>query len=197
MKGSTDFNIFTPQKKTAVDVFIGWVDSAIETQFRLAGYKIPLAELSDEAWPTSQTTYLQMLSSLGTAAMAGGFSMKPAPALAPSQGGGSGNVLQDLYVAELAKIYRPTPNGKGLAASGFRAQYYAGSLAEQTILEPKGPTTDFMEGRFDPMQHLDNWLVADKVLAIQNSMADLAVDWDYMYSLFDISKGFGSSVYET
>ena len=63
-------------------------------------------------------------------------------------------------------------------------------------MQVNGFYVSFMEGKYDPMRHLSNWEVADKLLAIQSSMADLDVNWDYMYGIFDIDKGFGWSVYE-
>lgn len=199
---ATDFSADTTPTKTAVEQFITWVDSQIEGQFRMAGYKIPLAVISGETWPTSQTTYLQLVSTLGVAAMAGGHSQRPAPALSASRQGGSGNVLQDLYQAELDKIFTLLPGSRGKASGNgvtllnFRADYYAGSIAEMAVTEPKGPTTDFLESKYDPMRQLDNWSIADKILDIEQSMRDLEISWDYLYGLFSLNKGFATSVYE-
>lgn len=182
--------------KANVEQFLNWVSSQVEMQFSMAGYRIPLAIISGETWPTHQTTYLQLLATLGGAAMAGGHTTKPAPALAPSRGNSTGNIFQDMFNAELAKIHTLTPRGPGVSLIKFRANYYIGTLAENNVVEPKGPTTDFMEGKWDPYRQLSNWNIADKILDIQQSMTELNIPWDYLFTLFDINKGFGRSVHE-
>ena len=199
LNSASDFSANTIPTDTAVDQMLTWVSSQVEMQFSMAGYKVPLATISGETWPTSQTYYLQLTTTMGAAAMAGGHTQKPAPALAPGTGqrGGSGNVLQDLFQKELDKIYRPGRlQDQGVTTLRFRAQYYAGSPAERVVVQPKGPTTDFMEGKFDPMRHLSLWDISDRILQIQATMEDLDVNWDYLYSLFDLDKGLGTSVYE-
>lgn len=194
---ATNFSASTTPTLAAVNQFITWVSAQIEQRFGMAGYKVPLAEISGETWPTSQTTYLQLTATLGAAAMAGGHSQLPAPAMAPAQRGGSGNVLQDMFIAELNNIFTPGRRpGQGTTTMRFRAQYWPDTPAENVTNTPKGPTTDFLEGKFDPMRYLGNWEVANRVLQIQASMEDLNPNWDYLYSLFDLDKGFGTSVYE-
>lgn len=182
--------------KTNVDLMLTWTSSQIEMQFSMAGYKIPLVTISGETWPTHQTLYLQMLATLNGAAFAGGHMMRPAPAISPSKGNSTGNIFQDMYNVELAKIFTATPRGAGVSRTKFRADFYAGSLAEQNVKEPKGPTTDFMEEKFDPFRQLSNWQIADKILDVQQSMTELQLSWDYLFTLFDLEKGFGKSVYE-
>ncbi len=198
--GHSDFDVASTPDKTTVTQHITWIDSQIEMQFSSAGYRIPLAEISGETWPTSQTTFLQLISTLGVAAMAGGHTFRPAPALSATQRRGSGNVYQDLYQAELDKIFAVRPRGPGKTFIRFRADYYAGSIAEESVTEPKGPTTDFLESKYDPYRQLPNWEIADKIIAIQKSMTDLNVvgslSWDYLYGLFDLDKGFATSIYE-
>lgn len=183
----------TPDSDTVSQV-LTWIGGEIDVRLAAAGFVVPLAVISGEEWPTHQTNYLGMVASLGAAGMAGGFAMAPAPALAPNrQGGKTGNRLYDLYQAELDKIYNQQTGRTGLA---LRASYYAGTPAQVAVTEPKGPTTDFIEGKFDPTRVLSSFDVADRLLAIQASMKDLEPHWDYVYSLFDIDKGFGTSVYE-
>jgi hypothetical protein len=195
--GRSDFDANSTPLKTFVTQHITWIDSQIQMQFSMAGYMVPLDEISGETWPAHQTTYLQLISTLGAAAMAGGHALRPSPALSASQGRGAGNIFQDLYQAELDKIYTVAPRGPGKTFLKFRANYYAGSIAEEAVTEPKGPTTDFLEAKYDPYRQLSNWDVANKVLDIQRSMADLELSWDYLYGLFDLDKGFATSIYET
>lgn len=192
LKTGTNFTTTTNPTLAAVTQFISWISSQIELQFSMAGYILPLAEIADETWPTSQTTYLQLIATLGTVAMAGGFAQKPLPAIAPGRSGSSGNVFQDLYNAELAKIYNPQTNATYL---NFRATYRVGSPAQIACSDPRGPMTDFMEGYYDPMRHYDNYQIADKILAIQQSLGDMDISWDYMYRV--LNRGFGTSIYES
>lgn len=192
LKGAAAFNDVTNPTKTMVQTFIGWIASQVEMQFSMAGYLIPLAELSGETWPASQTAYLQLVTTLGTVAMAGGYAQKPLPAVAPGKAGGTGNVFGDLYNAELAKIWNPQTKATTL---NFRAAYRIGSAAQIALTDPRGPTTEFMEGYYDPMRYYDNWLIADKLMAIEHAMTDMDISWDYMFGL--LNKGFGTSIYES
>jgi hypothetical protein len=192
LKTGTNFTTTTNPTLAAVTQFISWISSQMELQFSMAGYILPLAEIADETWPTSQTTYLQLVATLGTVAMAGGFAQKPLPAIAPGRSSSSGNVFQDLYNAELAKIYDSANNKTWL---NFRSQYRIGTPAQIALTDPRGPTTDFLEGYYDPYRHYDNYAIANKVLAIQLSLEDLDISWDYMYGI--LSRGLGTSIYES
>lgn len=191
LKTGADFTPLTTPNKTAVDEIINWVSGQMDMQFGMAGYVLPFSIISGETWPSHQTQWLGMVATLGAAAMAGGHSLRPAPAVAPSRLGGTGNVFQDLYNAELQKIF---DMNTGHTAIRFRAQYYASTPAENALVTPKGPTTDFMEGRFDPMRYLPLFEMADRVLAIERTFTDRQISWDYLYSLFN--KGLGTGVYE-
>ena len=193
MLSSGSFGAATTPNLDRVDQFITWISAQVDMQFSAAGYVLPLAVISGETWPTHQTTYLQLVTTMGAAAMAGGYSLRPAPATAPGRQGGSGNVYGDLFNEELKKIWDPQTKSTTL---NFRADYYVGSPAQIACTEPKGPTTDFLEGRFDPTRELGLFDVADRVLVIQDSMKDLNLTWDYMYGLYDIDKGFGTSINE-
>lgn len=190
---ATEFATDTTPTLAAVNQMITWISNQVDMQFGQAGYVIPLATLSGETWPTAQTTYLQYITTIGTAAMAGGWAQKPAPALAPGQKSGTGNIWQDLFDKELWDIY---DYRNGTTRLRFRAQYYTGTPAQEILTDPRGPTTDFLEEKFDPMRHYSLWEMSNKMIAIEKSMQALDISWDYMFSLFDIDKGFGTSVYE-
>lgn len=173
---------------------ISWISAEIDIRLQSAGFVVPLEAVSGETWPEHQTAYLGFVASLGAAAMAGGYALSPAPALAATQQGGQGrNRFYDLYQTELNRILHPQTRQTALA---FRANYYSGTPAQVAITEPRAPTTDFLEGCFDPIRQLDSFDVADRILAIQDSMKDLNLKWDYVFSLFDYDKGFGTSVHE-
>ena len=188
LKLATDFSTSSTVTKTQVDQFISWISSQIDLQFSMAGYTLPLAELSGETWPTSQTTWLQITATLGAVAMAGGYAQKPLPAIAPGRGGGSGNTFQDLYQAELNKIYNPQTKQTYL---NFRAQYRVGTPAQIALTDPRGPTSDFMEGRLDPVRYYDNWCIADSILNVQAYLESLGIAWDYMYDYAGLNRGIG------
>lgn len=189
LKGNTDFDdVDTNPKKAVVDTFISMVSAQMEMQFSSAGYYIPLAEIAGETWPTAQTTYLNLVATLGSVAIVGGYSQRPLPAVGPGTSGSSGNVFQDLYNAELQKIYDPATRRTSL---NFRANYRIGTPAQITLTDPKGPTSDFLEGRYDPQRYLGLVEVANQIMNIQALMGKSGLDWDYMYGLFGINKGYG------
>lgn len=177
--------------KPMVDQIINWVCAQIDLQFQSAGYVLPLDVVSGETWPTHQTTYLQLVATLGATAMAGGHALRPAPALGPGRQGGTGNSMQDLYNTELKKIYDPQT---GRTTLNYRANYYTGTPAQVALTLPKGPTTDFMEGKFDLEREWDNHSVADRIMLVQSYMQSTyqSLQWDYMYGLFSINKGLGT-----
>jgi hypothetical protein len=84
----------------------------------------------------------------------------------------------------------------GFSQMRFKADYYPGTPAEQMVRDPRGATTDFMEGKYDESRYLSFWDTTDRVLMIEQSMTDLAIKWDHLYSLFGLNKGFGTSIYE-
>lgn len=185
--GATDFSASTKPTKNAVDSIIGWVSSQIEMQFGSAGYLVPLTVITGESWPTSQTNFLAMITCLGTAAYVGGHSLKPAPAVAPGREGGTGNLFQNLFNAELEKIW----DGRSTRLR-FRARYYAGTPAEEALAQPMGPGSDFMEGQFDPTRYGTVWEVTESMRAVQLAIRDLEIDWDYLYAYKSFNAGLGS-----
>ncbi len=190
--GKPDFDDSTTPTKAVVDQTINWVSAHIDMNLQQAGYVVPLVALTGETWLTSQTNYIQLVATLGAAAMAGGYAQRPAPALGPGRTGSGGNVFYDLYQTELNKIYDPLT---GRAQLHLRAQVRIGSMAEKLVTSPMGPTSDFLEGRFDPTRHYDNEKIVTKLLAIQDSLEDLDLNWDYMYGLW-INKGLGQGTFE-
>jgi hypothetical protein len=172
---------------------IDLISGQVEMQFQAAGYQLPLTAISGEAWPSSQTVYLQLVTTLGTVAFANGHAQKPSPALAPGRPGGSGNLFQDLFNEEMKKIY---DNARGKTFLRFRAAYYHASPAEQVIADFKGPTTDFMEGKYDPQMYGLVWDCANRILEIREEILGRYPSWDFLYNVFDLEKGLGPSIYE-
>lgn len=193
LRGGDKFTSGTSPTKTMVDYYITLIQSQVDIQFRAAGYYIPFQVISGETWPDSQTNYLDFVTTMGAAAFAGGWALKPAPALDRSRSGGTGNVFQDLFDAELVRIYDYRAN---VSSIRFRALYYPDTAAEKAVEDPRSPTTEFLESKYDPYRYMNTHDLADKIMAIEQSMMDLEVNWDYTYSLFDIDKGFGTSIYE-
>ncbi len=193
LRGETDFTSGTAPNKATVSSQCTLISNQLEMQFQAAGYYVPFQIITGESWTTAQTNYLKLTTMFGVAAMAGAWILKPAPALDPGRRGGTGNIWQDMFNTELQKIYNPAINKTTLR---FRALFYPDTPAEQVLEDPRGPTTDFLEGKYDPYRYLDMHRMADKMWAIQQAMVDLDVNWDYLYNLFDLDKGFGQSVYE-
>jgi hypothetical protein len=189
MRGGADFSESTVPPKTTVDNFITLVSSQIDMHLAMAGYVIPLAEISGENWPVHQTSYLKLVATFGAAALTFGFSRKPAPAVSPSRGNTTGNVYHDLYVAEINKIFEPT---KQISMTRLRADYIVGTQADKNLTVPIGPMTDFMEGKLDPMRELTQQDVIKLMWKAQDHIGRYEEPkWDYLYGLFGINKGVG------
>lgn len=148
------------QVETSTGILL--ISAQIDNAFRMAGYVLPFLPLPGEGWPISQTTYLQMLTMLGTAAMVGGHILKPAPTSRGKPLGGE-NSLQHLYEKELAKIHNYDPiRGQERANSRFRALYYANTPAAKSLAQPIGPMTDTSYlGRVDPSRFYSLRALAD------------------------------------
>jgi len=151
LNSKTDFDGVTTPKKTQVDQYINWISTQVELQFQQAGYVLPFTELDDESWPDHQTNYLELITSLGSAAMAGGHALKPAPALTPGRGSSSGNIFQDMYDLELKKIWESYEKASFIR---FRCKTYSGTPAEKSIKNPVGPSLDYMVGKMNPEQFM-------------------------------------------
>jgi len=159
-------------------------------QYGQAGYKIPFVVYTGETWPTTQTTFLTFLTCLGVAGYAGGFVLKPAPAVAPGSEGGSGNIFQDLFNRELRKIW----DGRNTHLR-WRADFYAGTPAEKAVTQPSGPGTDFTEAKFDPTRYEGLWDVTERMRNVQLEIQDLELEWDYMFDYESFNVGLGSVNY--
>ena len=181
---ATDFTQASTPRKSSVSSVLALVSSQIEITFGQAGYLVPLTELDGESWPSSQTSYLQLLTIMGTVGMTGGKMLNPAGALTSARQVGSGNGFRDFFEGELKKI----------PISRFRARYYIGTQAEKMLSEPMGPTTDFFEGHYDPTRYLPLEQMTNKIRAIEKSMTDLRINWDYLYGIF--TQPLGYTVYE-
>lgn len=137
---NTKFNTGTDPNIDDSEDAIELISGQVEQRFRSAGYIIPFVPLPKEEWPTSQTTYLKMVTMLGSAAYLGGHILTPT---GKNRRGEGGNTLQDLYEKELANIYSyDRINGVELAKSRFRALCYNNTPAQRSIADPIGPMTD-------------------------------------------------------
>ena len=183
-KNNTDFNDNnTTPKKSAVDQYLIWISNQVDIQFQQAGYKIPFQIISGESWPEHQTYYLELLTAMGAAALAGGHVLKPAPAINSGRGFSTGNLYQDLFNIELRKIWNAVDKTSWIR---FRAQTYSGTPAEYSITEPIGPNLDYMEGKLNPEQHLSFDGYTNLRHDIQTYVEDSGVmDWDDFHGLFN------------
>jgi len=184
IQGISDFTEDTSIKKSYVETIISWVSAQIDMQLQSAGYVVPLAEISGETWPTSQTAYLTLVACTGAASYITGAVMKPAPAVGPGREGSAGNVYQAAFESALNKMYL---NGKTSVA--IRAQYYAGTPAENTLRLPSGPGLDYMEGMYDPTRYQGVWAITDEIRNIQRQVLAADHPWDYLYTMFNVGMG--------
>lgn len=156
-----------------VNQAIAWAAAQLEMTYAQVGYVIPFVDFLGEAWPAHQTTYLDIVNGLGAAGFVGGHMLRPAPAIGPGKGQQFGNLYQELFDKELQAIIK----GKG---KRFRANYYAGTPAEQMLCDPEGPRLDFMDQVHDPARYVGIWGLVDLFGEFREDIADLDLDWDFM-----------------
>jgi len=157
------------------DYIIPWVDSMIEMQFQSVGYKVPFLTLAGEAWPTHQTTWLQFISATGGAAMAGGYILKPAPAMAPGRVGSPKGVYAQMIDELMREITK--------SGFHFRAQYYDRTKAEKWLATPYGPRTDFWQDLWDPTRYELVRGYTKIISELFDDMQEMDINWDYFYSI--------------
>lgn len=167
----------TVPENVIVQNHIFWSDAVLEAAFRMVGYKIPFESLSSETWPASQTAMMSYASSVGAAAMVGGYILRPAPAIGPGRStpGASGNAYADMF-----ERFRQDISSGGL---GFRAAYQLGSKAEKFLSDPYGPRLDFLEDYFDPTAYQTMREYTDTVLSQNALVKSFGIDWDYLWEL--------------
>lgn len=192
MNGNTDFNDdvdpkkATNPKKSAVDQYLSWISNQIDMQFSQAGYVLPFAELDGETWPEHQTLYLELVAALGAAAMVGGHIHKPAPAISTGKGSSTGNLFQDMFNNELKKIF--DAYGK-ISNIRFRAKYYSSTPAEKSVLEPYGPSLDYLTGNMNP----EDFMMMENYTNLKYSISkfvsvganNISINWNDFHSLFE------------
>jgi len=182
INGASDFSTQTVPTKVSVSKFIGWVASEIDQAFASVGYVVPYQEISGETWPTSQTTMLELMNSFGAAGWVAGPVVKPAPAMGRDSGRSD-----NFYTAAYKEFLRSIPvNG-----AGFRMSYRAGSKAEQFCRDPRGPTTDHLEGYLDPTRFQS---VSEYTTMIENLRTAYGIDigglpWDHLKTKRDALLG--------
>lgn len=169
-----------PSDNTAVqsDVLkqlIEWTDAIVNGLYRSVGYKVPFATLAGETWPAHQTSILQIMSAIGSASMASGQILLPAPRMVPGREGGERSVWAVMFDQLREQVLE-----SGL---GFRAQYWLGTKAMGFCNEPYGPRTEFYDGYYDPARHELLHDYTDRMKAVFTDVQDMDIDWNYLYDL--------------
>lgn len=183
--GATDFSPLTVLPDSTIDRFIMWVSGAINMKFMGAGYVLPFQVLAGETWPDHQTTFLEMTTCLGVCSLISP-ALKPAPGLGPGIQGNAGNIFKNLYDEQLKQVY------DGLKTHlRFRAAYYRDTAAERVLLEPRGPTSDFLAGQVNP--HLNVFFtdftdMLDRV-RLTYSKDGNSIKWDWLYDWLGLGSG--------
>ncbi len=137
------FSAVSKPSLATVTYFLNLVGSAVDMSLGEAGYVLPLAAISDETWPTSQTYFLDYLAGLGTAGLIGN-TFKPSPYMGPGTETSPGNIFYQQYNTWLKSI--------SLGHMGLRADYRSGTPAEQFLLSPLGPRWSYGDTDFTEMQ---------------------------------------------
>jgi len=157
---ATDFGPNTPVSKDIVDQVILWVSSIVEMAFAEVGYLIPFQAIDGETWLASQTSYLQYVTAIGTAAHILATTLKPAPAVGKGKQGSQESNFQKIFDQELFKIKTSLP---------FRAKTLIGSDADSRLADIYGATTDVVAGlQSDPTQYMSVKAIADRVKNLEH-----------------------------
>lgn len=125
----SDFDTDTFPTKANVESIIDLISASIDMELANVGYYVPLVELDDEVWLSFQTSYLQMLCSLGVVSALSDKAMHPA---ASARIRLNTNLEYNLaYDTELKKLRT------GLVP--LRASFRRGTLIEKVLSEPQAP----------------------------------------------------------
>lgn len=172
-----DFDGTTVPSSTVVTTIRTLKSGMVQMEFANVGYKIPFEVAPGEEWPTHQTNFLALLEALGVAGDLAN-SIKPAPGRATSSGPAF-NMYQTMFY-DWQKIIRES-------GAGLRANYWTGSKAEQWLMIPRGPTTEFTanypDNYADPARF---GLLLENLSALEDQFDDMAkrkLNWDYVYEL--------------
>lgn len=177
---NTKFNTGTEPDEDTADQAIVLISGRVEQQFRSAGYIIPFVSLPSEEWPASQTTYLKMVTMLGSAAYLGGHILAPLPTRQGRSSGGE-NSLQALFMQELERIYNyDRVNGVEKSLSRFRALAYNNTPAQKSIADPLGPMSEAAYlNRQDPTRSYTMKVLADLFFDLKKIFEVYKSDWRY------------------
>lgn len=184
---NTKFNTGTSPSVDNAEEAIELISAQVEQQFRTAGYIIPFLPLPQEEWPTSQTVYLRMITSLGSAAYVGGHILAPLPIRQGKSSGGE-NSLQGLYMQELERIYRyDRVLGTEKATSRFRAMAYNNTPAQRSIAEPIGPISEaaYLQ-RQDPTRSYTMKILGDLFFDLKGLFEQYGASWRYAVEVLKI-----------
>lgn len=178
--GATKFTKDSALPKTTINQFISWATASVELKFSEAGFILPFVELTDETWPTHQTTYLQLVICIGVASWINP-ALKPAPAMGQGSSGSSETVFGALFKEELKRIYDGTKH-----AIRFRSQYYLGTPAEKALTEPHAPLSDWLENKVDKTKYMGLYDYTELMHDTVNvEVMNLNTKWDYVYDMFN------------
>ena len=130
-------------RPTAVQVayYLRYAASLLDFSLSEVGYVLPLAAMTGEDWPDSQTYFLDYTVASGAAGIIGN-AMRPAPAMGPGLSTSPGNVFFTHFNSFLTRLSR--------GETGLRANYRNGSKAERFLLTQRASMasdgdTDYME----------------------------------------------------
>lgn len=173
-----DFNdVDTNPSLTVVKQIRSMKSAEMMMKFASVGYKIPFVVLTGETWPSHQTDFLSLVEAMGTAGMLAD-SLSPAPAMMGESGPDSNK-----YTATFNEWLRTIDK----SGAGLRADYHIGTRAEQWLVTPRAPTTEYTAGY--PNNYEDpakGGLLLENLSYLEKQYSDMTarnLDWDYVYRL--------------
>lgn len=175
----------TNMSKTTVDGFIDDVSAQILGRFRLAGYTVPLTDLTGITWPSTQTDFLRALCVMGACSVLSSLFVAN-----PGRRSADGNPFEKLYNSGLEDIFR-TAFSIRIAGPFYGAQYKSMSPAEKAVGVPAVPTTSHLLTMNDPAAHTGFRYWTDKSQEMQDYMEALLPLHNYDYDLNEQEAGPG------
>lgn len=157
----TDFDTTTNPTKSQVDTIITRVCGQIDLRFQMAGYVLPLAEISGESWLSHQTAYLQLIASYGVVGTILGPTKVPGAGAARSSYPTS---TYDMYQQELNLIFDPVRQRSSI---WLRAQFYQGSPVEKNIGELGEIGTEYSYNKINPNTRIGSMETARRLVEME------------------------------
>lgn len=150
-QAASDYDAASQPSKTVVDFVINTIASKIDNAYASVGYYIPFENKSGESWPSYQTEFLKYFNVVGVAMMMGGNVPSP-PAIGPGRSRSKGSIFADEWSELIAQVKAigDHQNFNMVTTALLRARVRPSTGADWRLSSVAGPTSDFLEGYYDP-----------------------------------------------